>query len=319
MSILIAPIGEKTQHVTTWLKEVSSETQKLWLIYSKKGKHNFPKIAQELEDKISDVFLQIKIKKVTIDDAWSIGPTLDVIRDIIDEEEKADNLIVRRDFVINITGGTNAMAAAAILAATFYGTRANYIKEPQKSDKAGTKYVEELPIQPIGIAKLNNSHRQMLHLVSESHYEISSKKVLESDQIRPNARKKIRKLIDAADNRRIEGAIKSTDLAKKWEKVEKSRGKVPKTASLRSKVKSVMDKLIKAGYVEKIPGIQEWRIVNLDEQIIRGPISKYDVIDNPKFSPKIEIVTMENEVYYQITAAGKRKSKDRLLFDDNLA
>ena len=120
---------------------------------------------------------------------------------IILEEEENDPSLIRKEFVVNITSGTNIVAAATILAATFYGTRAHYVKEPQKGDSRGSKYVYELPIQPIGIAKLNENQLKVLKVISESEYEIE------------NTPK-------SSDNKKTLGSISRTNLLEKlgWSK-----------------------------------------------------------------------------------------------------
>ena len=44
MTIFISPIGVTTDHVKGWLAEESRGVQILWLIHSKKGKTDFPKM-----------------------------------------------------------------------------------------------------------------------------------------------------------------------------------------------------------------------------------------------------------------------------------
>jgi hypothetical protein len=45
----------------------------------------------------------------------SVDPTIDAIYQIILDEEQNDPSLIRKDFAVNITGGTNAMGAAALL------------------------------------------------------------------------------------------------------------------------------------------------------------------------------------------------------------
>ena len=111
------------------------------ILVGSQWKFDFPKIAKKLEEDLNAAYPQITIKKKIIESAFSEDPTIDAILEIIRKEEDDDSSIIRKDFVVNITGGTNIIAAATILAATFYGTRAHYVKEPQKGDPRGTKYV----------------------------------------------------------------------------------------------------------------------------------------------------------------------------------
>ena len=273
---------------------------------------------QRLEKEISGFFSQIEIQKKTIDNAFTIDPTLDAIDEIISLEVQKDATLNPDEIIINITGGTNAIAAASILAATFYGTRANYIREPQPKDPRGTRYVEEIPIQPIGIAKTNTAQKEILEIISNSVYEINSDKVLDNEEIDQKHMKKIRDVIEKSDKKRTDGAIRSTELVEKWMKSEKNKGRTNRkernfsVASARTKVKALVDKLIKARYVEKIEGTEEWEIINLKDQYERTGTFK---AKNPKFKPEIGIKVKENEIYYKITVAGRRKAKDRLIFD----
>jgi hypothetical protein len=60
-----------------------------------------------------------------------VNVTVDAIYEIILKTEENDPSLIRQDFVINTTGGTNAMGAGALLCAAIYGTKAHYVREPQ--------------------------------------------------------------------------------------------------------------------------------------------------------------------------------------------
>ena len=134
MTIFIAPIGTDTEHIKTWLKEESRNLSTLWLIHSKKGNNDFIKIAKKLSSDLSKSYSNIEIKLKAISDAFTIDPTMDAIYEVITQEELEDVMVNRQDFIINITGGTNIMAAAAMNAATFNQTRAQYVLQPQPKD-----------------------------------------------------------------------------------------------------------------------------------------------------------------------------------------
>ena len=103
MTIFVAPIGVKTDHVKGWLKEESRDVTILWLIHSKKSpKWDFPKIAKKLEKDLKLSYPQIEIKKAILENAFRADPTIDTILKIILTEEKLDPLLIRNEFILNI-------------------------------------------------------------------------------------------------------------------------------------------------------------------------------------------------------------------------
>lgn len=296
MAIFIAPIGVRVEHVKTWLKEEARDVDTLWLVHSKKGvKANFPEIAKTLEKELLQVYSKIKIKKIEIENALSVDPTMDAIHKIIQKEEDSDSSLSRKDFVINITGGTNISAAAAILAATFYGTRAHYVREPQKNDPRNKKYVDELPVQPIGMAKLNQNQLKVLKIIAENIYEIPNT---------PNGK----------DRKETEGSITRSDLLKKlgWDKMIKG------TVSRRegnTRLLGITKKLEESRLISKIPYTEYY--VDLNEHLRtkeKFDGTYYTKVKNEDYEPKWIIVKNEKEVRYEITAAGKRKARDAFMF-----
>ena len=297
MTIFIAPIGVKTDHVKGWLKEESRDVTTLWLIHSKKSpKYDFPKLAKKLEKDLKLSYPQIEIKRAILENAFREDPTIDAILNIILSEEKLDPLLIRNEFVVNITGGTNAVAAGAVLAATFYGTRAQYVLEPQKGDSKKTKYVYELPIRPIGIAKMNQTQLDVLKIIVESTYEIVDT---------PNN----------FDSKKTDGCITRSKLLEKlgWdEKSDKSSRKVGAT-----KLTAIAKKLVKSRNIEQINFVETYVDKNFDkkekEDISHGYTSK---TKNKKYREDWEIVQNTREVRYVVTAAGKRQARDSLMFDN---
>jgi len=174
MTILIAPIGKKPDHVKSWLIEYSRDAEVLWLIHSKKSPDfDYPKIAKDLIKDIKKTNNRLKIKLKVIDDAFSLEPTYDAIMEIIIEEEKRNEQIVRKEFLLNITGGTNVMAAATITAASWFSTMAHYVLEPRPGDEK-KKYVIDLPIRPIGYSKMKESHKKVLDIIANHQYTIEN-------------------------------------------------------------------------------------------------------------------------------------------------
>ena len=171
MVIHIAPIGIDIGHVIQWLKE-TPPVEKIWIIHSKKSPtKNFPKIALDLKKKILSFYDDCEIKMKINEDPFGLDSIMDAIDDIIREEEENDSTLQRHEFLINVTGGTNAVAAGSIMAATLAGTTAHYIKS-KKMEPGLKKYVVPLPIPAIGLMKMNQTYHKVLKIISEGYYSI---------------------------------------------------------------------------------------------------------------------------------------------------
>ena len=167
MVVHIAPIGEHTEHVTEWIREVTPVT-KIYLIHSKKtSKTNFAKKARDLEKKIKEDYPGVEIIKIVIENPLNLDDTMDAITKIVHDER--ENGVENYEIAINVTGGTNVMAAAAILAATMRGTRAYYVLN-RRINPGLKSYVEELPIPPIGIVRMNKTQQKVLQLISKGTF-----------------------------------------------------------------------------------------------------------------------------------------------------
>ena len=173
MPIHIAPIGEHTEHVIEWLRDpvmtnIGALT-KIYLIHSKKGKIDFPRKAKDLEKKIKSNYAEVEVVKRVIGNPLHIDDTLEeIIKIIYDELE--DESIINKEIAINVTGGTNAMAAAAILAATMRGTKAYYVLDRRMNPRQKS-YVEELPVPSIGVAEMNTNAKKVLDLIDDASKE----------------------------------------------------------------------------------------------------------------------------------------------------
>ena len=284
---MIAPIGKETDHVKTWLREESRGIHRLWLIHSPKSNKDFPAIARKLEKDLLHSYDKLVIKKKIIDDALSVNPTIDAIYDIILQEEENDPLLVRPDFAINITGGTNAMGAAALLSATLYGTKAYYIREEQKGDPPDQKYVDELPVLPIGIARLNKNQLTVLKIISDSTYEIEGGP-------------------PELDSKPIKGSITRTKLLEKlkWDKSIRNSKFTRKEGNTR--LLGISKKLIEANLINKIPytEIYENRAVKTTTVIVDGYVRK---IEDKNIPDHWVIKKNEKEIRFEITPAGRRQ------------
>ena len=166
MTVFIAPIGTHPDFVKTWLKEKGSDVTKLWLIHSPVGREDFPKKAKKLASELKKVY-DIEIKLKIMSDAFTIDPVMDAITEIIYQEEK-DEPMSRQEIVINITGGTNIVAAGAMNSATYYQTKCHYVLQRQDDDPKNKKLVREVPITPKLKSDLKDSQLKVLKTISDS-------------------------------------------------------------------------------------------------------------------------------------------------------
>mgnify|MGYP003690785319 FL=1 len=242
MKIFIAPIGVKTEHVKGWLAEESRGVQILWLIHSKQDKKNdFPKIAKKLKRDLESAYPRLKIKLKTMDSAFEIDSTMDAIAEIIHKEMDDNDELLKSDFTLNITGGTNAMAGATMMSATWYGTKAHYVLEPQKGDSDDKQHVVDLPVKSIGTAKMKYNQLIILKMINESNYQI---------QNTPEG-------ISKEDIDITKGSITRKNLLEKIDsnsKTEKTNNK--KTLNKRS-LETIAKALEKDGYIESIKGVEQ--------------------------------------------------------------
>jgi len=172
MVVHIAPIGKETKHVEEWLREITPVT-KIWLIHSKKkdGTIDFVKNARDLGKKLKKDYAAIEVEQYLIDNPFGMDDTMDAITDIVSIEED----VLRQEFAINVTGGTNVMASGAILSAMLLGTKAYYVLNRDKNP--GQKsYVRELPIPSIGIVKMNDTQQKVLNIISKSRFIVKNLK-----------------------------------------------------------------------------------------------------------------------------------------------
>ena len=330
MKIFITPIGVTTEHVKGWLAEESRGVQILWLIHSKKGKEiDFPKIAKKLKRDLESAYPRLKIKLKTIDSAFEIDSTMDAIAKIIHKEMDDNDELLKSDFTLNITGGTNVMAGATMISATWYGTKAHYVLEPQKGDPEDTQYVRDLPVKSIGTAKMKDNQLTILKMINESNYKI------------PNTPKGIsKKDIDIT-----KGSITRKQLLEKIDSysiTEKTNNK--KTLNKRS-LETIAKALEKDGYIESIKGVEQYvykdkygkeKILVTDDKDKadkdKADKHKADKITIQKKNDKysIEIKTLKGVEFiewplktridgsqsrYVITPAGKRAAREAIMFN----
>ena len=312
MTIFISPIGATTEHVKGWLAEESRGVHILWLIHSEKGEIDFVKIAKKLAADLKSAYPRLKIKLKTIDSAFEIDPTMDAISEIIHKEMDEGNALTSKEFTLNITGGTNVMAAATMISATWHNTKAHYVLEPQKNDPADKQYVLDLPIKSIGNAKMKESQLNTLKIISKSNYYIEN--TPEGIEL---------KIIKGSITRQklLEGINKLNNL----KETKKTNKQISKT---KVRLEYIVKELEKSGYIEKIGFIEHY--VYKDEKGRQKILEKNIPIQKKNKELSVGIQTEKGIIFiewpleikrnekltrYQITPAGKRTARDAYMFD----
>ena len=284
MVVHISPIGRETKHVEEWLREITP-VSKIWLIHSKKkdGGTDYGKNARDLEKKLKKDYAGIEVKRVTIDNPLGMDDTMDAITEIVRQED--DNNVIRQHVAINVTGGTNVMAAGAILSAMHLGTKAYYVLNREKNP-AQKKYVIELPIPPIGIAKMNETQQKVLDIISKGYFILYDSTGRIAKEVRTEGPGVITN----------ENLLK--ELGKDWNKTITSiSGRTRKIGA--TKINAVAAKLEEKGYIEIIRGIPKISIIKLGSGRTAAG------------QEKIGGGTM-----YKITAAGKRQAKNSMMLKE---
>jgi hypothetical protein len=304
MKIFISPIGKTTDHVKTWLAEESG-VQILWLIHSKKGKTDFPKIAKKLKKELQSAYPRLKIKLKTIDSALELDPTMDVISEIIHKEKDDDHASVPSEFTLNITGGTNAMAAATMISATWHGTKAHYVLEQQAEDPDDKQCVVDLPVKTLGTARTKDIQLKILKIIDKSDYYIENT---------PEG-------ISKKDIEITKGSITRKKLIEKVSKFKENKNK-------KVRVENSTKVLEEAGYIESVKDVKQY--VYKDKFGKEKPLGENPTIQKKNNKYYVEIETRKgvefvewplktkidgNMLRYKITPAGKRTSHEAIMFD----
>jgi len=144
LNIQIATIGLTPEVVRTGLQKVLPD--KLYIIHTKdeelksdqKVETNATNLKKEIE---SDYKIQVILRKVEKFDSRGV---IYQILQIISEEKKANKKLQKKDFTINITGGTKAMVAGAACAAYLAQTKMYYVLHPDEAK--GREMIIELPV-----------------------------------------------------------------------------------------------------------------------------------------------------------------------------
>ena len=313
MKIFISPIGVTTEHVKGWLAEESRGVQILWLIHSKKDKKNdFPKIAKKLKSDLESAYPRLKIKLKTMDSAFEIDSTMDAIAEIIHKEMDDNGELLKSDFTLNITGGTNAMAGATMMSATWYGAKAHYVLEPQKGDPEDTQYVMDLPVKSIGTAKMKDNQLTILKMINESNYYI---------QNTPEG-------ISQEDIDITKGSITRKNLLEKIDSYSITKKTNNKKILNKRSLETIAKALEKDGYIESIKDVEQYvyknkvgkeKILGESTSIQKNNNKYYIEIETPKGVEFIEWplkTRIDGSMSrYVITPAGKRVAREAIMFD----
>jgi len=116
---------------------------KLYILHTKnESNYKFEAEAKKLKLKIEN---QYKIPTILLKvDAFDMDEIIRTILTTIKKEKRKNPNLIKKDFAINLTGGTKLMVASAATAAYLAGTRVYYVMESSKH--RGEDLVKELPM-----------------------------------------------------------------------------------------------------------------------------------------------------------------------------
>jgi hypothetical protein len=299
MTIFIAPIGTHPDFVKTWLKEESRNLAKLWLIHSPVGMDDFPKKAKKLSSELKKSYPDLKIELKVMNDAFTIDPVMDAITEIINQEEDNDPMLLREEIVINITGGTNVVAAGAMNSANRYQTKCHYVLMKQDGDPKNKRLVREVPISAKPKSDLKDSQLKVLKTINKSEYFI------------PNTPAGLEPKITI-------GSIANNSLLEQlgWDKKQKG------TKNGRTRLGEILKVLEKNKLVEKIDYTELYQLpkgakLPFDAEIDNSSKKrrvKVTVNGESDFYPwPLSIVKNNRETRWIITPEGRRESKNQFL------
>jgi hypothetical protein len=117
--------------------------EKLYIIHTAdQANYKFEAEAKKLALRIEETYkIQAILVKV---DPFDMDQNIKSILQIISAERKVNSSLSKRDFVVNLTGGTKLMVAAAATAAYLAGSRVFYVMDSSKY--RGDDIVKELPM-----------------------------------------------------------------------------------------------------------------------------------------------------------------------------
>lgn len=143
--IQIATLGFTPEVVHEGLRKIIPK--KLYIIHtenskSEKKEENVEKSAKKLKKEIEQIFhIPVILLKV---DKYDSSAVIGTILKIIHKERSENPELNKKDFTINITGGTKAMVAGAACAAYLAQAKMYYVLHPNEAK--GKELVRELPV-----------------------------------------------------------------------------------------------------------------------------------------------------------------------------
>ena len=213
--IQLATLGLTPIVVEEGLKK--SIPEKLYIIHTKdEANYNFEKEAKKLKNKIEDLY---KVPTILLKvDAFDMDKIIKSILNIIQKEKKPN--LTKKDFAINITGGTKLMVAAATTAAYLAGARVYYVMEASKH--RGEDLVKELPM-PVRPEddNLGNTSKTTAIILQKIKKLGKCTNAMLLDEVRRDRRLKKNQRIEYSLNKLEENNLISITLG--WEKISKTK------------------------------------------------------------------------------------------------
>jgi hypothetical protein len=225
MVIHILLVGKNSGHIWNGLKEISP-AKKVYLLHS----GNMPDFkhlneAKKLKKKIEGAYCPTALEKIN---PFEMSNIILKIREIVEKEVEESGIpLIRDNFAVGVTGGTNVMASGAAIGAMLSGVNAYYVLDDRHPPKR-KKYAELLPIPPISnIKQTSGLHLKILEALSEESYTDIFGDTYDGMMLKTELRDKI-DIITSTFNSAIEtlkekGLLKQ--IAKTWMNVPKNKNK----------------------------------------------------------------------------------------------
>ena len=140
---------------------------KLYILHSPNSdRFPFEDFARDLVARLADVkFCEVELRVI---DAFEMQSVIDEILRIAESEGQSK-------IYVNVTGGTNMMAAAAAIAAFSIGANGYYVLDERRIIASGKSPIVELPMPAIRITKgLEGTQLRVLRRIAEQNGKISS-------------------------------------------------------------------------------------------------------------------------------------------------
>lgn len=215
--IQLATLGLTPIVIEEGLKK--SIPEKLYLIHTKnETNYNFETESKKLKNKIETLY---KVPTILVKvDAFDMDKIITSILNIIQKEKNSNSNLTKKDFAINITGGTKLMVAAATTAAYLSGARVYYVMEASKH--RGEDLVKELPmpVRPEDDNRGNTSRTTAIILQKIKKLGKCTNAML-LDEVRKDRRLKKNQRIEYSLNKLEENNLISITLG--WEKLSKNK------------------------------------------------------------------------------------------------